>query len=43
MTDTPDPSDPIQGIWESVVGQLNSDDRITPRVWPMPRPLALRP
>jgi chromosomal replication initiator protein len=32
MTDTPDPIDPIQGIWESVVSQLNADDRITPQL-----------
>ncbi|MCU1415835.1 MAG: dnaA [Schumannella sp.] len=32
MTDTPDPIDPIQGIWESVVTQLSTDDRITPQL-----------
>lgn len=29
MTDTPDP---IRDLWESVVGQLNADDRITPQL-----------
>jgi chromosomal replication initiator protein len=29
MTDTPDPT---RDLWDSVVGQLNSDDRITPQL-----------
>ena len=29
MTDTPDP---IRDLWDSVVRQLNADDRITPQL-----------
>ena len=29
MTDTPDP---IRDLWDSVVSQLNADDRITPQL-----------
>jgi chromosomal replication initiator protein len=32
MTDNPDPIDPIRDLWNSVVVQLNADDRITPQL-----------
>src|SRR6187551_1672715 len=32
MSDTPDPADPIRDLWDAVVVQLNTDDRITPQL-----------
>ncbi|HTL40857.1 MAG TPA: chromosomal replication initiator protein DnaA [Pseudolysinimonas sp.] len=32
MSDNPDPVDPIRELWESVLTQLDADDRITPQL-----------
>jgi chromosomal replication initiator protein len=32
MSDNPDPVDPIRELWDSVLAQLDADDRITPQL-----------